>query len=148
MSCHPQAIRQSWLFPRCFSLVWVRWVAPPRRETVLIAQCCHLSPVRALINILLPINCKPDYLRFNYRHPLNKTTILITPCLYLRNSDYRVWLPSNWPFYCLLSWVLMLFDYLVFDSRLNKRQRLCLTLVCAWFLEWYVAGSKWSIYYL
>ena len=134
MSRQPQVIRQRWLFPRCFLLVCVRWVAPPQRETVYIAQCCHLSPVRALINILLPIDSKPDN---DFWLPLACTfEIRITV------FDYLPFHNSN----CSLSWVCICVcfsDHLASEFLLlNKQQRLCLTLVCAWFLEWHVTAPS------
>ena len=145
MYCQPQVIRQCWFFLRCFPVVCVRWAASPQREIVYKPLCYHSSPVRALINILLPIVSKPYYLRFSIRHPLIRLRFLTTPCLYFCHSDTRDWpyLLIDHSIACCLGLCMTLILWLSTTQLLNKRLRLCLTLVCFWFLEWYLTHQAW-----
>ena len=119
MSRHPQVINQRWLCPRCFPLMFVRWVAPSLRETGYIPHHCHLSPVRVLINILQPIHSKPDYLRYCYY------TLLI-----------RLWL---WlPLACTSKFWLPVFDLLPTNYTI-----LTIVWVCIYLIIWLVDYCFW-----
>ena len=117
----------------------VRWAAPPQREIVFNPSvtpcplsecwsifCCRLRVSQIIWDSVYDTLC----LDIDFWLPLDCTFAILIPVI----RPY-----SDWPFSCLLSRIVYDSDSLAFDHfATNKRLRLCLTLVCVWFLEWYV----------